>query len=64
MAEHVGRQVETDEGNTRKCSMTFARPLLDLIELGLNIVAVEALSVHPKPVDEFALLFALLCMSS
>ena len=64
VAEQVGGQVEAEEGNTRKCSIAFARPFLDLVEERLNIVAVEALPVHPKLVDEFALLFALLRVCS
>ena len=58
VAEHVGGQVEAEEGNTMKGSIAFARPFLDLVEERLNMVAVEALIVHPKPVDEFALLLA------
>ena len=64
VAEHVGGQGEAEEGNTRKCAITFARPLLEMVEERLNVVAVEALPVHPKPVDEFALLLALLCVCS
>ena len=64
VAEHVSGQVEAEEGNTRECSITFARPLFHLVEERLNIVGVEAPTVHPKPVDEFALLFAFLRVCS
>ena len=62
VAEHVRGQVEAEERNTRKSSIAFARPFLDLVEKRLNIAAVEAPPVHPKPVDESALLLALRCM--
>ena len=64
VAEHVSGQVEAEEGNTRECSITFARPLFHLVEERLNIVGVEAPTVHPNPVDEFALLFAFLRVCS
>ena len=64
VAEHVGGQIQAEESNTREGSISFACPLLDLVEEGLNIVAVEALPVHPKPVDEFALVLALLRVCS